>query len=257
MESVFLSVVIPSYNERENLERGVLAQVRDYLQLQEYSWEVIISDDGSSDEKSRQLAGGFCSENANFRFLGNKHAGKPFAVWAGIQRAQGKIVLFTDMDQSTPISEVEKLLPFFRQGYDVVIGSRGLQRKNFPLFRRLASTIFYNFRKSVLLGDIVDTQAGFKAFRTKVAREVFPLLQAIRFEKFAASGWKVTSFDVELLVAAKIRGHKVKEVPVSWEDRDISTGKKSGGTKFIQESIDMVKEVLRVKLNDLRGFYKK
>ncbi len=257
MENIYLSVVIPSYNETENLERGVLVQVRDYLVSQKYSWEVIISDDGSPDEESRNLAKKFCEQNKNFFFLENSHAGKPFAVWAGIQKAQGEIVLFTDMDQSTPISEVAKILPEFASGFDVVIGSRGLQRKNFPLFRRLASSIFYNFRKSVLLSDITDTQAGFKAFRLEVAKEIFPLLQVIRSEKFAASGWKVTSFDVELLVVTKIRGFKIKEVPVSWEDRDVSTGKKSGGTKFIQESIDMVKEVLRVKLNDLRGFYKK
>lgn len=256
MKNIFLSVIIPSYNETENLRRGVLDEVKNYFAKQRYSWEVIISDDGSPDEQARKLAKDFCRRNPNFLFLENDHAGKPFAVWEGIQKATGKIILFTDMDQSTPIAEVEKLLPYFDQGYDVVIGSRGINRKNFSPIRKLASAIFLRYRRLVVLGDIVDTQAGFKSFRGTVAKELFPLLQIIRSNLKAASGWTVTSFDVELLVAAQTRGYKIKEVPVSWEDRDISTGKKSGGSKFIQESLDMVQEVIRVKLNDLRGQYR-
>lgn len=257
MDKIFLSVVIPSYNETENLRRGVLSEVNNYLKKQDYSWEVIISDDGSPDEQSRTLANNFCTKTPGFFFQENQHAGKPFAVWAGIQKAQGEIVLFTDMDQSTPISEVEKLLPYFDQNFDIAIGSRGMERKKFSLSRRLASMIFREFRRSLLLTEIIDTQAGFKAFRSKVAREVFPLLQVIRSEKGKVVGWKVTSFDVELLVAAETRGYKITEIPIFWEDRDVSKGKSRGSVKFIQESIDMLQEVLRVKLNQIRGIYKK
>lgn len=254
---IFLSVVIPSYNETENLRRGVLDEVKDYLSKQQYSWEVIISDDGSPDEDSRKLAKEFCHQNKNFHFLENAHAGKPFAVWSGIKQASGEIILFTDMDQSTPISEVEKLLPSFKLGFDVVIGSRGIERKNFSLLRRLASMIFREIRRSVLLRDIIDTQAGFKATRRSVAQEIFPLLQVIRSDKEKATGWKVTSFDVELLVAAQTRDYKIAEVPVDWEDRDVSIGKSRGTGKFVAESLDMLSEIFRVKLNDFRGFYKK
>lgn len=257
MDKVFLSVVIPSYNETENLKRGVLDEVKDYLSRQKYSWEVIISDDGSPDEQSRTLARDFCDRNKNFIFLENDHAGKPFAVWSGIKKAAGEIVLFTDMDQSTPISEAEKMLPIFDKGFDVVIGSRGVERKKFSLFRRLASMIFREFRRSLLLTEIIDTQAGFKAFRGEVAKEIFPLLQVIRSDKSKTRGWKVTSFDVELLVAAERRGYKIAEVPIFWEDRDVSKGKSRGTGKFVQESIDMIKEIIRVKINDLRGFYGK
>ncbi|MBI3559266.1 glycosyltransferase [Candidatus Gottesmanbacteria bacterium] len=253
---MFLSVVIPSYNETENLKRGVLGEVRNYLSQQKYLWEVIISDDGSPDQQSKTLARDFCDRNQNFIFLENNHAGKPFAVWSGIKKAAGKIVLFTDMDQSTPISEIEKMLPLFEKNFDVVIGSRGVERKKFSLFRRLASMIFREFRRSLLLAEIIDTQAGFKAFRTEVAKEIFPLLQVIRSDK-SASGWKVTSFDVELLVAAERRGYKIAEVSIFWEDRDVSQGKSRGTRKFIQESLDMLSEIFRVKLNDLRGFYNK
>lgn len=255
MNKVYLSVVIPSYNETANLKRGVLVEVNSYLIKQKYTWEVIISDDGSPEEESRRLAKDFCENHSRFKFLENEHAGKPFAVWSGIKAANGEIVLFTDMDQSTPVSEIERLLPYFDQNFDVVIGSRGVERKKFPLFRRLASMIFREFRRSLLLTEIIDTQAGFKAFRTKVALEVFPLLSAIRSRDRRAVGWKVTSFDVELLVAADSRGYKISEVPVDWEDRDVATGKSSGGGKFVKESLEMLKEIARVRYNLLRGFY--
>ena len=148
-------------------------------------------------------------------------------------------------------------MPLFDQGYDIVIGSRGLGRKNFSLFRRLASAIFHEFRRSLLLPKIIDTQAGFKAMRLPVAKEIFPLLQIFRHHIESTSGWKVTAFDVELLVAAQRRGYKVTEVEIDWEDRDISKGKSKGTLKFVHESFEMIQETLRVKLNDLRGDYKK
>ena len=79
-------------------------------------------------------------------------------------------MLFTDMDQSTPIDQVAKLLPCFQQGYDVVIGSRGIERQDFPWYRRLGSAVFRAFRRVLLLRDISDTQCGFKAMRTDLAR---------------------------------------------------------------------------------------
>lgn len=255
MSNPFLSVVIPSYNETENLRRGVLDEVNSYLQKQKFAWEVIISDDGSSDSDSKKLAKDFADNHKGFVFLANEHAGKPFAVWSGILKSKGEIILFTDMDQSTPISQLDVLLPYFEKGYDVVIGSRGLERKNFSLSRRLASAIFREFRRAILLRDIIDTQAGFKAFKSNVAKEVFPLLQVIKMGAGSVVGWNVTSFDVELLVAAFRRGYKIAEVPIEWEDRDVALGKKREGSKFVSESLRMLKEIFRVKKNDLNGLY--
>ncbi|MCD6225498.1 glycosyltransferase [bacterium] len=246
-----LSVVIPCYNEEENLKRGVLEEVWDYLKKQKYSWEVIISDDGSSD-KSLILARQFARKHPGFRVLKNKHGGKPWAVWKGIEAAQGEIVLFTDMDQSTPIYEVAKLLPWFTKGYDVVIGSRGLAREGFPWYRRLMSTIFRFLRGIFLLREIEDTQCGFKALRRKVALEIFPKLQFFQEIDKPVKGWRVSAFDVELLFIAQKRGHRIKEVKVAWKDRDVAMGKKKN---FLKESKEMAKEILRVKFNDLRGKY--
>lgn len=248
-ERPYITIIIPCYNEKENLERGVLGEVANFLQGQNFTWEVIISDDGSTDD-SRQLTKTFVKDKKNFWLLENKHGGKPAAVWSGIQKSKGEFILFTDMDQSTPLKEVQKLTPFLKD-YEVVIGSRGLERKNFSIFRKIGSAIFRNFRKAILLRGIDDTQCGFKLFKGQVAREVFPKLQFFQhFEKI--TGWKVTSFDVELLFLAEKMGHKIKEVPVEWLDRDVSKGK---NRSYLKESKEMVEQIVRVKLNDITGKY--
>jgi len=250
MDKPYLSVVIPCYNEENNLKRGVLDEVKKYLKKQSYLWEVIISDDGSTD-KSKEFLEKYCQKYPNFILLKNPHGGKPFAVRAGIKKAKGKFVLFTDMDQSTPITQVEKLLPFFEKSYDVVIGSRGIERKGFSFFRQLASRGFRLFRKILLLRNINDTQCGFKAFKNRVAKDLFS--QLLIFKNPAkVKGWRVGAFDVELLFIAQKRGYKIAEVPVEWADKDIARGKQR---KFLKESWTMLKEILRVKINDLKGFY--
>jgi len=158
--------------------------------------------------------------------------------------------LFTDMDQSAPIEELLKLTPFFID-FEVVMGSRGMARENFSLIRKIGSNVFRLFRKSLMLRKINDTQCGFKAFRSDVARHIFPMLQFFKKEK-VVKGWKVTSFDVELLFLAEKSGYKIKEVPVIWKDRDIAKGKKKS---YLKESKEMLLQILRVKLNDIRGLY--
>ena len=249
MSEIYLSVVIPCYNEMENLQRGVLDEVNDFLTKQNFSWEVIISDDGSTDE-SKKIVSEQVKGKKNFRLVENSHGGKPLAVWSGIKNAGGEYVLFTDMDQSTPIKEVLKLIPYFEK-YEVVIGSRGMERENFSILRKIGSNVFRVFRKILMLRDINDTQCGFKTFQTNVAKKIFPMLQFFKKEE-TIKGWKVTSFDVELLFIAEKLGFKVKEVPVEWKDRDVAKGKKKS---YLKESKEMLMQILRVKLNDLRGLY--
>jgi dolichyl-phosphate beta-glucosyltransferase len=246
---IFLSVIIPCYNEMENLEHGVLDEVVVYLQTLQFGWELIISDDGSTDQSS-QFIEEFLMGKKNVFLLKNFHGGKPMAIYQGIKVAQGEYVLFTDMDQSTPIGELSKLLPYLEQ-YDVVIGSR-TERKKFPWYRKMGSKAFKYFRKTILLRKINDTQCGFKVFKTVLAQEIFPKLQFLRLHN-EVQGWKVTSFDVELLHLVGVRHKKIKEVLVDWEDRDLA---KSKGKKYFKESTDMLKEVSRIKLNDIMGYYK-
>jgi dolichyl-phosphate beta-glucosyltransferase len=253
--SPHLSVVIPCYNEAKNLRRGVLDEVYRYLFRQDYGWEVVVVNDESTDE-SRGLVERFIADKAGFSLFDIPHGGKPAAVWAGIQQAQGEIVLFTDMDQSTPLLELDKLLPWYEEGYDAVIGSRGTSREGFPVIRRAGSTVFRALRRLFLLPAISDTQCGFKSCRREAALEVFPLLQFFR-QKDRPTGWKVSAYDVELLYLFEKAGYSIKEVEVEWQNRDESDTKDQTGelARYVKESIEMTKEVIRVKRNQMRGLY--
>lgn len=250
MKKTYLSVIIPCYNEEKNLKRGVLDEVEKYLQKQKYSSEVIISDDGSTD-KSIKIVEKFVKYHPRFKLLRNEHAGKPFAIKAGLKKARGEIVLFTDMDQSAPISELKKLLPLFEKGFDLVIGSRGKERRRFPWYRKIISSGFRLFRRMLLLRKIIDTQCGFKALKKKAGTAIFKKMQIFK-QTGEAKGWRVGAWDVEMLFVAEKLGYRVKEIIVDWEDRDIARGKRRD---FIKESTEMLKEILRVRLNDLRGYY--
>ncbi len=246
-----LSIVLSNYNEHANLERGVLEQMSNYLMKAKFTWEVIINDDGSTDGGDK-IIDRFAKSHSGFRMILGKHGGKAAGVWNGIQAARGEIVLFTDMDQSTPLKEVEKLLPWFDEGFDVVFGSRGKMRKNFPITRQVTSWGFRFFRGLFLLRDVVDTQCGFKALRIDVAKKIFPLLSVIKNKKATTKGWTVSAFDVELLFLAEKLGYKLKEIDVNWKNEDTSTSKQKS---FIGESIDMLMQIMQVKINDLSGKY--
>lgn len=245
-----VTVLIPNYNEIENVKRGVLSDVINYLKKQAYSSEIIISDDGSTDESITAIKE-FVSHNPQVKIIYNQHAGKPYALRSGISAAKGKYVLLTDMDQSTPIQELDKLLPWTSKGYDVVIGSRGARRTDTTPFRQLASIIFLLVRRLILLPEIKDTQCGFKLIETKLAVQIFAKMRLFgRINN--AVGWKVTAYDVELLHLAKKMGNKIKEVRVLWKNEDTSSGKSKN---FLKESVEMLFEIMRVRANDLLGKY--
>ena len=250
--SKYLTIIIPCYNEEANLKRGVLKEVADFLHKKKFSWEVIISDDGSTDQ-SREIIKKIISSEPNFKMLQVPHGGKPAALLEGIKKALGRYILFTDMDQSTPVVELDKLLPYLKS-FDVVIGSRGTVRKNFPFYRRIGANVFMSIRRLLILREISDTQCGFKLFEAKALKKAFPKLEFFKRQK-KVKGWKVTSFDVELLHIIKKMGKSIKEITVVWDDKDVSLGKGSYLGRYLKESKDMFKQIIRVKLNDLRGEY--
>ncbi len=251
-EIPFLSIVVPCYNEAANLKNGALKEMAVFLAKQPYSWEVLVSDDGSSDE-SLSLIADFVKAHPCFRLLKNPHQGKAPALLAGVLKARGKLTLMTDMDQSAPLSEVDKLLPWFEKGYTTVIGSRGLRRQGAPWFRQLMALGFRFVRGLFLLREINDTQCGFKACRTEVLQMVFPSLSFFD-RRENPRGWRTSAFDVELLFLLKKWGYRLKEVEIDWRDRDLARGKKHN---FLEESKNMAWEVIRIGLNNWRGRYEK
>ncbi len=251
MGKIFLSVVIPSYNEMANLQKGVLDKLEHYLSKQKYTWEAIIVDDGS-DDGSVEFTENFTKDNPHFTLIKNNHTGKAGAVTKGMLHANGEIVLFTDMDQATPIEEVENILPIFKNGFDIVIGSRSSKRKNAPLTRLIMARSMMILRTLIVgVSGISDTQCGFKAFRNEVAKKLFTKIDKINNGFREISGSKVSAgFDVELLYIAQQMGYKIKEVPVSWlyvETRRVSP---------IKDSVDGLADLFKIKTNALRGIYK-
>src|SRR3990167_6745243 len=118
MGKVFLSVVIPSFDEMANLQKGVLDKVEHFLNKKRFSYEVIVVDDGSTDG-SVEFVKKFSSNNSNFKLIENPHLGKGGAVTTGVLNSKGDFVLFSDMDQATPIEEIDRMMPFFDEGYDI------------------------------------------------------------------------------------------------------------------------------------------
>ncbi len=238
---IYLSVVIPAYNESKILSKNI-EKVASCLSSKDYTFELIVVDDGSVDN-TKDLITSMIQVNTNIKLMVNiKNMGKGFSVKSGVLAAQGKYILFSDADFSTSIEELEKLLPYFEQGFDIVVGSRAIRGANILLkqswLRQSMGKVFNLLVRLLCLADIKDTQCGFKCFSRDAAGKIFPLQ---RFSGFC--------FDVEVLNIAKRCGYKIKEVPIVWVNRvDSRVG-------IIKDSLEMFLDLFKIRFNILRGFY--
>lgn len=244
----YLSVILPAYNEEYNLRTGVLDSVYDYLIEQKYSWEILFVDDGSTD-KTAKLAEDFAKKHINFLVLKEPHRGKAGTVTAGVLKARGEIILFTDTDQATPIDQLEKVLPKIENDFDIVIGSRN-GREGAPVIRKVMAWGFSFLIQIVLNLPYKDTQCGFKAFTSNSAREIFKRLELFNTNSKSVGPSVTAGFDLEILYIARKLGYKVTEVPIDWHHKE--------GTKVdpIKDSIEGLRGLLLVRLNALHGKYK-
>lgn len=245
-----VSVVIPAYNEERRLPQ-TLARVNDYFQSQSYATEILVVDDGSSDGTA-QIVQEFVRVHPRVRLIQNDHRGKGYTVRTGMLAARGHIVLFSDADLSTPIEEIEKLMPWFERGYEIVIGSReglGAQRIKEPFYRHIMGRVFNFIVQMLTVRGIQDTQCGFKAFREDAARDVFARMQLYGDNSKPVRGGMVTAFDVEVLFIGSKSGYRIKEVPVQWR---YGTETKVNPLK---DSYRNFRDVLMVRWNDMRGMY--
>jgi dolichyl-phosphate beta-glucosyltransferase len=218
---MFFSVIIPAFNEERRIKKTLL-ETGGYLVKSGHEHEIIVINDGSTDLTS-EVVGGLKMRISNLRLVNNaKNRGKGFAVRQGLLEARGEYRLFMDADNSTGIKEIENFLPYFMQGYDIVIGSRDIKGSLItnpqPFYRRILGSV-YGFISKLITGlwEFKDTQCGFKMFAAKAVIDVVPRCQI--------NGW---SFDSEILLAAKKRGYKIKEAPVRWENDARSKVRLSG-----------------------------
>lgn len=249
-----LSVVIPSYNEMKNIKRGVLDEVITYLQQQDYDWELVLSDDGSTDGTFKILEE-FSKKHLNVRAIKNIHAGKGPTVQSGMLAAQGQWRLFTDFDQSTPLSEIENLFKYIKKhkDYDVIIGSReiiGAKREKEPWYRHLMGRGFNLLVQILAIPGILDTQCGFKLFSAQAAQDLFSHLVIYGRQKERKDAF-TGAFDVEALYLAKKYGYKIREVPIEWKHFETDR------VHPIKDSLRMLKDIVRVRLADVQGKYNK
>jgi dolichyl-phosphate beta-glucosyltransferase len=237
------SIVIPAYNEAKRLP-STLEQILLYSAAKSWNAEIIVVNDGSTDDTAaviRRMA----KEHSQIILIDNPvNAGKGRSIRDGVSHANGDIILFTDADNSTPIEDAEKLIQAIREGADIAIGSRWVDRKlqvlPQPLHRRLNGRLYNLLLRSILGLDYKDTQNGFKAFTRTAAKAIF--------HQQRISGW---GFDAEILYLARNYRFTVREVPVEYTY--CAEGSK---IRPYRDGARMFAELLTVKWNGLSGAYK-
>ncbi len=244
-----LSIIIPAYNEEKNLRKGVLDEVKEFFtdENKAFDYEIIVVDDGSAD-KTKEIIQKEYLHFPEIKLIENLHGGKANTVMTGMLRASGDIILFTDMDQATPINQLEKFLPKFAGGYDIVIGSRK-GRKGAPLIRKLSAWGFAVLRGVILGLPFKDTQCGFKAFSKESVDKIIPKIKnewgVVHFKGGAVNA----GFDVELLYLAKKYGFNIAEVGVEWNYVDTER------VQVVKDAMAAIYDMFRIRWNDLMGKY--
>ena len=241
---MYLSIIIPAYNEERRLTKTLLA-LDQYLRKQNYKYEILVVSDGSQD-KTIEVGKSLVSRINNLVVSGYQvNRGKGYAVRFGMLKAKGDYRLFVDADNSTSIDQVEKLLPYFSQGYDLVIGSRNAPGAILdppqPWIRRVIFGGGFKMYRKLIVGlwSLEDTQCGFKCFSKRAVESIFPRCQIDRF-----------AFDIEILLVAHLLGYKMKEVAVCWKN-DLES--KVGFKSIFKMALDLIK----IRINLFKGIYGK
>ena len=244
--AVLLSIIIPAYNEQVRMER-TLDDVLAFIARQPFESEVLVVDDGSTDDTGKLVSSrieGYRQAGFQLHLLTNSpNRGKGYSVKRGFNSARGEIVLFTDTDLSSPITETTKLIdPIASNNADVAFGSRAIDRKLIgvrqSVIRDFGGRVFNLLMQAITGLRYKDTQCGFKAFRRVPS---IPVFQLNRIERFG--------FDPELLFIAKKVGLRLVEVPVIWNHCEGSK------ISYFSDSIMMFTDLLRIRLCDFAGRY--
>ncbi len=246
MSRPFLTIIVPAYNEAQRLPHS-LTKITTFLRAQSFTAEILVVENRSTDETSevvRNFAQTVAASDPFTLELLHSAPGKGAAVKTGMLVGKGDYLFICDADLSMPIEEVAKFLPPQQEpdGYDVAIASReiaGAVRHNEPFYRHLMGRVFNHVVRKLIIPGIEDTQCGFKMFTRDAAAQVFPH-QTI-------DGW---GFDPEILYISHIRGLLLVDVPINWYYMAESR------VNPLVDTFTMVREVLRIRRNGLRGIYK-
>lgn len=241
LHNIYLSVVIPAYNEAKRIG-ATLGKIHEYLLTKDYRHEIIVVDDGSTDD-TRRLVKEIARQIPPIRLLENGvNRGKGYSVRTGVFNSRGEVILFSDTDLSTPIQEIDKLAAWLGMGYDIAIGSRALPESEIlvrqPWLRQSMGKVFNMLVQLLTVSGIKDTQCGFKLFKKEAA--------SVLFEKQTIAGF---GFDVEILFMASKIGYRIKEVPVKWINSPCSR------VHILKDSVAMFSDLVRIRIRYLMGRY--
>jgi len=214
-----ISVVIPAYNEESRKKEldNHLNSIKEYFEKRKILYELIIVLDGPTDN-TPLLVEEHKNKNPHIQIIKrDKNKGKGYSIREGLLQTKGDYVLFTDMDGATPIYMLDKFFKEFENGYDIIIGSREIEKDKYiikpqPFWKEFLGRIGNLLIQTILgLNGIKDTQCGFKAFTSDACCAIMPLTTLDR--------WGI---DFEILMLGKKLGYKIKEVPVEWKDSGTS-----------------------------------
>lgn len=240
-ERPLLSIVIPALNEANRLP-GSLQKIDEFLSKQSYKAEVVVVENGSTDD-TVGVVNRFAQDHPYVRLFAGEPRGKGRAVRRGMIEARGEYRFICDADLSMPIEEVANFLPPNLDGYDVAIGSReakGARRYNEPAYRHLMGRINNFVVKLLAVRGFEDTQCGFKSVHYKAAEDLF-----------SVSRIDGIGFDIELIYLAQRRGYKIVEVPINWYYNADTR------MRVVQDSLAIFKEILQIRRYWREGLYKK
>lgn len=245
-----ISLVVPCYNEEANIQKGVLDKIGDFTQNDKRFKEIIIVDDGSTDNSKKIITTKYLGLFPKFKLLENNHRGKAYAVISGIRNSVSSYVMFVDIDLATPIEESEKLITCAEKGKQIVIGSRSVNREGAPLSRKLMAVGFIIVR-DILIGlkGIRDTQCGFKLFERKAAMNIIEKLKVFNAERNTTGPSVSAGFDLEFLFIATKLEFSIEEIPVIW--RHVETKR----VNFLKDSLETLKDIVTIKYYHLKNMY--
>lgn len=246
------SIVIPAYNEEDKIT-STLTQVVNFMRGYSESFEVLVVNDGSTDATSEKISA-FAKENSEIILVDNPHKGKGYAVWTGMMKAVGNFIYMADADLSAPIEDLKKFSVWILEhDFDIVIGSRegiGAKRIGEPVYRHIMGRAFNYFVQLFAIPGIQDSQCGFKLFTNKSAKDIFGRSAIYGSGTKEIKSAYFGAWDVEVLYIARKLGYKIKQVPVTW------VYVKSKRFNPLGNSVKMALDVLKIRLNDIRGKYK-
>lgn len=237
-DKIFISIVIPVYNEVIRIKL-FLSNVIDYLNKKDFSYEVVIVDDGSKDE-TITIVTSLLNEKLPGKYKILKlpvNLGKGAAIRKGMLESSGEYIFFMDADGSTPIEEIDHFIPHFSADFDIYIGRRTLKQKA-PLKRKFFGYGYIILANLFLQLEVSDITCGFKCYTRGSAKKIF--------SRQTLNKW---SFDAEDIFIARKYGLRIKEIPVKWEHVHGSK------VNVLKNVFECGLDLFRIRLNDIKKVY--